>query len=208
MEDIIKYSKWFFAEWYDILNSVVENKVVPYRIATASKCKGDVLEIGAGTGANLDFVTNADSFTAVEPDIYMRRKFSKKSAKSNFNVNILNCYGENLPIPDNSFDSVFTTLVLCMVSDVEKVVSEAYRVLRPGGVFYFYEHVVSNKKFGHFVQKSLNPMWKLGTTGCHLDRDIKKTIKNGGFSKYDINEFPLKFPIGISIPNIVGYAIK
>ena len=56
MENDINYSKWFFAEWYDILNSVVEHKVIPYRLATASKCTGDILEIGAGTGANIDFI--------------------------------------------------------------------------------------------------------------------------------------------------------
>ena len=208
MGDIIKYSKWFFAEWYDVLNSVVEHKVIPYRIATASQCRGDILEIGAGTGANIDFIMNHHSFTAVEPDPYMRRKLQKSSQSSNIDVNILNSYGEKLDLPDNSFDSVFTTLVLCMVDDVEKVVSEAYRVLKPGGKFYFYEHVVSNRSSGYFVQKILNPIWKFATTGCHLDRDIIHIIKDTPFHCYDIEEFSLKFPIGISIPNIVGYAVK
>jgi ubiquinone/menaquinone biosynthesis C-methylase UbiE len=190
------------------LNSVVEHKVIPYRIATASKCKGDVLEIGAGTGANIDFIAKVDSFSAVEPDVYMRRKLLKTSFETNLDVNIFDYKGENLKFPDNSFDSVFTTLVLCMVTDVEKVVSEAYRVLKPGGKFYFYEHVVSDKYFGHFFQKILNPIWKWGTTGCHLDRDIKSMIETVPFKEVNIEEFTLQFPIRISIPNIVGYAIK
>ena len=208
LENDINYSKWFFAEWYDILNSVVEHKVIPYRLATATKCTGDILEIGAGTGANIDFIVNADSYTAVEPDIYMRRKLLKQCSGRNFDIDILDCYGENLNIPDNSFDSVFTTLVLCMVDDVEKVVSESYRVLKPGGKFYFYEHVVSTQYFGNFIQKSLNPFWKCATTGCNLNRDIKRIITTSQFSDFDIKEFPLKFPLGVSIPNIVGYAVK
>ena len=190
------------------MNSVVEHKIIPYRIATASKCKGDVLEIGAGTGANIDFIAKVDSFSAVEPDAYMRRKLLRTSLKTNLDVNIFDHKGEDLKFPDNSFDSVFTTLVLCMVTDVEKVVSEAYRVLKPGGTFYFYEHVVSDKDFGHFFQKILNPIWKWGSTGCHLDRDIKKNIETVPFKKIVIEEFSLGFPLRISIPNILGYAIK
>lgn len=138
----------------------------------------------------------------------MRRKLLKTLLETNREVNIFDYKGEDLKFPDNSFDSVFTTLVLCMVTDVEKVVDEAYRVLKPGGKFYFYEHVVSDKWVGHYFQKILNPIWKWGTTGCHLDRNIKKTIETVPFKEVIVEEFPLQFPIGISIPNIVGYATK
>lgn len=156
----------------------------------------------------MNFIVNANSITAVEPDIYMRRKLLKASFKSNLEVRIVDCKGESLNFTDNSFDSVFTTLVLCMVTDVEKVLSEVYRVLKPGGKFYFYEHVVSEHPFGHFIQCGLNPIWKWATTGCHLDRDIKKLIENTPFESCHVDEFSLRFPFGISIPNIVGYAVK
>ena len=53
-------SKWFFANWYDVLNSIVEPYVIPYRNQTTSKCEGHVVEIGGGTGANLLFFDKAE----------------------------------------------------------------------------------------------------------------------------------------------------
>ena len=48
-------SKWFFAHWYETLNSVVEPKVSPHRKNTAGKCTGEILELGAGGGLNLPY---------------------------------------------------------------------------------------------------------------------------------------------------------
>ena len=53
-------SKWFFANWYDVLNSIVEPYVIPYRKETTSKCEGHVVAIGRGTGANLLFFDKAE----------------------------------------------------------------------------------------------------------------------------------------------------
>ena len=136
-------SKWFFAEWYDLLNSVVESKVIPYRQLTAGKSLGDTLEVGSGTGANLPYYVDSKSLTMLEPDIHMTKKLITRVKSSGKDVQIVKSFGENLPFEDNSFDSVVTTLVLCMVKDVEKVVSEIHRVLKPGGKFLFYEHTVA-----------------------------------------------------------------
>ena len=201
-------SKWLFAQFYDVLNSVVESKVLPYRRMTAGRCEGHVLEIGAGTGANLSVLQHTSSITAVEPDRYMRRKLRSTARNHNMLVNISSCKGEGLSFPDDHFDSVFTTLVLCMVDDVEAVISEAYRVLRPGGKFYFYEHVVSKAPLGKGLQKLLNPFWRWVTTGCHLHRDIRRQLNDSQFQTVNLREFSLSLGIVIRIPNIVGYAVK
>ena len=141
-------SKWLFANLYNFLDSVVDPKVRPFRILTAGKCHGKVLEIGAGTGANLPFLPDAVEVVVIEPDKFMRSKLIAQSKRLGIDVQVLPSKGENLAFPDDSFDCVFTTLVLCMVDDVEKVLSEVYRVLKPGGQFYFYEHVISKTKLG------------------------------------------------------------
>ena len=204
----MQLSKWLFAQFYDVLNSVVESKVLPYRRMTAGRCEGHVLEIGAGTGANLSVLQHTSSITAVEPDRHMRRKLLSTARKHNVVVNISSCKGEGLSFPDDHFDSVFTTLVLCMVEDVEAVISEAYRVLKPGGRFYFYEHVVSKAPIAKGLQKLLNPFWRWATTGCHLHRDIKRHLHGSQFQTVNLREFSLSLGVVIRIPNIVGYAVK
>ncbi len=201
-------SKWFFAEWYDLLNSVVESKVIPYRELTAGKSQGDTLEIGSGTGANLPYFVDSKSLTMLEPDIHMTKKLITRVNSSGKDVQIVKSFGENLPFEDNSFDSVVTTLVLCMVEDVEKVVSEIHRVLRPGGNFLFYEHIVAETLPGRLLQHLLDPIWVLATTGCHLKRDILGIIKATPYTKVDHQTFNLNVGLPITIPNLVGSASK
>ena len=201
-------SKWLFAEWYDLLNSVVEPKVVPHRKLTAGMCTGSVLEIGAGTGANLEYLNRANKITLSEPDKYMQRKLEPLATTSSKPVELIENSGEYLPFRDNSFDSVLTTLVLCMVQDVDKVTKEAFRVLKPGGRYYFYEHVGAEKFTGRLLQKILDPVWKWGTTGCHLQRDLIKSIKNLPYSKLCLSKFQFSLGIPIVIPNIIGYVEK
>ena len=201
-------SKWFFAEWYDLLNSVVESKVIPYRQLTAGKSLGDTLEVGSGTGANLPYYVDSKSLTMLEPDIHMTKKLITRVKSSGKDVQIVKSFGENLPFEDNSFDSVVTTLVLCMVKDVEKVVSEIHRVLKPGGKFLFYEHTVAETLPGRLLQNLLDPMWILATTGCHLKRDILGVIESTPYTEVEHQTFNLNVGIPITIPNIVGSASK
>ena len=198
-------SKRLFAAWYDILNSGVEGRLTGYRQQTAGKTWGDVLEIGGGTGANLSFYPADVRLTVIEPDVHMIRRLRRKADRLGRDITVVPEAGENLPFPDASFDSVVTTLVLCMVDDVRRVALEARRVLRPGGVFFFYEHVASQNPRGHRWQSRLNPIWRLVTTGCNLDRDIAADISGSGFAQVDITEFDLSVGL-ITLPNIVGAA--
>jgi SAM-dependent methyltransferase len=199
-------SKWLFATWYDLLNSGVEGRVVPYRKLTAGNAWGDVLEIGGGTGANLPFYPESANITFIEPDAYMVRKLRRNIVRHKRSAAIVQQGGESLPFADASFDTVVTTLVLCMVSDADAVVREARRVLRPGGAFLFYEHVVSPRRRGRWWQHRLNPAWKCLTTGCNLNRDLTASIQNAGFTSVELEAFDLSVRLPVTIPNIVGIA--
>ena len=200
-------SKWFFAHWYEAVNSVVEPKVVPHRKDTAGKCTGEILELGAGGGLNLPYFDQNSPLTLVEPDKYMRAKLEKRISGLS-NARILADSGESLSLPNNSFDSAVSTLVLCMVDDPEKVVSEIHRVLRPGGRYFFYEHVLGDSRAGRRFQHVLNPIWKCLTTGCNLDRDIMKVIALQGFRHVSGSKFPMRIGLFPPIPNIVGWCVK
>ena len=201
-------SKYLFAQFYDLLNSCVEHKVIPYRMQTASQCVGNTLEIGAGTGANIPFFKNVTSLSLVEPDKHMRSKLINKFSSYMNSITLIDNVGEHLEVDNNSFDCVCTTLTLCMVKNPQQVIAEIYRVLKPGGTFYFYEHVVSKTRAGEQFQNKLNPFWEFVTTGCNLNRDIVNWLKPEPFTDVGVKEFNLKFPLGISIPNIVGEATK
>jgi ubiquinone/menaquinone biosynthesis C-methylase UbiE len=195
-----------FAASYDLLNSGVERRLSTYRARTAGRARGEVLEIGGGTGANLPFYTPEARLTFVEPNPHMVRRLRRKAAGLGRDIRVVSDVGERLSFPDGSFDSVVTSLVLCMVEDVERVVAEARRVLRPGGAFYFYEHVVSTRPAGRVWQARLNPVWRFVTTGCNLDRDIAGTIENAGFERVDFERFDLSVGLPVTIPNILGVA--
>ena len=199
-------SQRIFAASYDLLNSRVEGHLLPYRRQTAGQARGDVLEIGGGTGANLPFYPANVDLTVVEPNPHMAKRLIRRSAKLGRQVTIVPDVGEKLPFPDASFDSVVTTLVLCMVEDLHQVVREARRVLRPGGAFFFYEHVVSRDPRMRKWQDRLNPIWRYFTTGCNLNRDIAAAIESAGFSQVQLTDFNLSVGLPITIPNIVGVA--
>ncbi|MXY45518.1 MAG: class I SAM-dependent methyltransferase [Chloroflexi bacterium] len=199
-------SKRFFAAWYDLLNSGVEGRVVPYRRLTAGVAHGNVLEIGGGTGANLPFYPPDASITFIEPDPHMIRRLRRSIRKQGRQAAIVQRYGESLPFAAGSFDAVVTTLTLCMVSDADAVIRETRRVLKPGGNYLFYEHVVSPRSRGRWWQHKLNPTWKRLTTGCNLDRDLTVSICSAGFANVEFEAFDLSVGLPVTIPNIVGVA--
>ena len=202
----MRLSKWMFATCYDVLNLAVEHRLTTYREQTAGCVWGDVLEIGGGAGANLPFYPRGARLTIAEPDPHMAGRLIRKAARLDRAVTIVPDMGEKLRFADRSFDSVVTTLVLCMVEDLHQVVREAHRILRPGGTFFFYEHVVSRHDGGRKWQNRLNPVWRFLTTGCNLNRDIAGAIQSAGFKQVEFKAFDLSVGLPVTVPNIVGAA--
>ena len=201
-----KLSKRLFAAWYDLLNSGVESRVVPYRRLTAGLSLGRTLEIGGGTGANIPFYPPGVRLITVEPNPHMARRFIRTSQERRADTTVVSAIGESLPFADHTFDSVVTTLTLCMVKDLDAVIGEIRRTLRPGGRFLFYEHVISQDKRVGRLQTLANPFWKFATTGCNLDRDTLGAIRRSGFERIELRRFSLSVGLPITIPNIVGVA--
>ena len=196
-----------FAALYDVVNQSVESKLVEFRKMTAGVASGQVLEIGAGTGANFTFYRPDTKLTILENNEFMFPKIFNAASNCGIDTTLVKGSSFYIPFADNSFDSIVTTLVLCTVDDLEATLSEITRVLKSGGMFYFYEHVKSPEGFRGSFEDYINPIWKYLTNGCNLNRDLEKAISSCGFEKIYLQNHQLSVGLPITIPNIVGYAV-
>ncbi|QLH76634.1 class I SAM-dependent methyltransferase [Halosimplex rubrum] len=163
-----------FAAIYDPAMAVVERTLLrPHRSYLVDDIHGAVLDIGAGTGAMFpyfDAVADGNvSFHAIEPDPHMRRQASEKAVELELEIDLRAAGAESLPYEDDSFDVVIASMVFCTIPDIEAALSEVARVLRPGGEFRFFEHVLDDGWRAR-VQSLLAPVWKRVAGGCHLTR--------------------------------------
>ncbi|HYH54384.1 MAG TPA: class I SAM-dependent methyltransferase [Solirubrobacterales bacterium] len=160
--------------------------------------QGSVLELGAGTGLNLDlYPESLTGLTLTEPDPHMIKQLRKRVAEEGRAVEVIEAPAESLPFADDSFDTVALTLVLCTVPDPAAALQEIKRVLKPDGRFLFLEHVRSPDPSLAKWQDRLEKPWRFLGDGCHCNRDTVATISAAGFELGDVErpEFPKVIPI-------------
>lgn len=143
---------------------------------------GRVLEIGAGTGRNLDYYAESiERLVLSEPDPHMRARLGRRVA-GRAGVELSASESAALPFPERSFDVVVSTLVLCSVPDPERTLTELRRVLVPGGKLVFLEHVAADERPERLRwQERLDPYWSRIAGGCRLTRRTHELIVRTGF---------------------------
>ncbi|MGN6257730.1 MAG: class I SAM-dependent methyltransferase [Solirubrobacterales bacterium] len=142
-----------------------------------AQARGRVLELGAGTGLNLEhYPQEIESLTLVEPDPHMTKRLRPKLAQMGREAEVVEAPAERLPFPDDSFDTVAVTLVLCTVPDQDAALTEIARVLKPGGQLLFLEHVRSHDPGAAKWQDRLEGPWRFLGDGCHCNRDTAAAI--------------------------------
>ncbi len=177
----MKGHKWF-AAIYDRMMASEEKKFFgAIREEMLKDVSGEVLEVGAGTGANFPYYRNGAHIVATEPDPYMLARARKRAADVSANIEIHQAAAEELPFPDATFDFVIDTLVLCSVRDPRTALSEMKRVLKPGGELRLYEHVRYQNPIGAISQDIVTPVWRWFGAGCHPNRDTGRTLREAGF---------------------------
>ncbi|XP_038568533.1 methyltransferase-like protein 7A [Micropterus salmoides] len=170
-----------------------------------------ILEIGCGTGTNFQFYPPGSKVICTDPNPHFQ-KYLKKSMGENDHLKydrFVGASGEDMgSVPDESVDAVVCTLVLCSVNNIPQTLREAHRILRPGGAFFFIEHVMADPStWAYFFQHVLQPAWYYLGDGCMLTRETWKHLEAAGFSELKLRhvEAPLIFLIK---PHIIGYAVK
>ncbi len=182
-----------------------------WRRELLAQVSGEVLEIGAGTGANITLYSERVSrLMLTEPDRHMRRQLEEKITRHDPDrLGVSEGTAENIAADNESFDYVVTSLVCCSVTDLNASLREIKRVLRPGGGLVFMEHVAApDGSSRRRWQNRINPVWKAFMGNCHLNRETEQAIVEEGFEIVQIERESMHKALPIVRPTIRGIAIK
>ncbi len=148
-----------------------------------------MIEVGCGTGATFPHYAASARVLAVDANPHMiaaARRAAVHTVAASIEVRAADAAA--LPCADESMDAYVATLVLCSVSDIDAVLREAFRVLRPGGALRLFEHVAASSALGDVAQRLANPVWTRIADGCHLDRDPVRAAQRTGFRIVAVDE--------------------
>ena len=160
------------------------------------RAEGKVLEIGIGTGRNLEFYdpTKLTSLQGLDPADQMHSKAQKRARAAGLDVELITQSAQQIPAPDATYDTVVCTFTLCTIPDPVTALREMRRVLKPGGKLLFCEHGRSPEASVQRWQDRLTPWWKPFAGGCHLNRDVRAMLNDGGFAPTEIESSYLNGP--------------
>ena len=152
-------------------------KVVP-------EARGRILEVGMGSAINLPFYDpdKVEMVWGLEPSDGMRRKAAPRLEQAPFPVEWIGLPGEEIPLEDDSADTVLLTFTLCTIPDFSRALAQMKRVLKPGGRLLFAEHGASPDPKLRKWQDRWNPLWKRLAGGCHINREVPRLIEEAGFA--------------------------
>jgi len=175
-----------FAALYDRgLKATEEAGLGRMRAELLAKAGGRTLELGAGTGVNLDLYPEAvEELVLIEPDLHMAKRLRERLQLSSRSAKLVEAPAERLPFEGDSFDTAVTTLVLCTVPDPVAAIAELERVLKPGGRLLFIEHVRGEDPDLARWQDRLEKPWRFLGDGCHCNRDTLATL---GASRLEVD---------------------
>lgn len=176
------------SKFYDILESPMEMmSLKEWRINLMKELKGKVLEVGVGTGKNIEYYPDNIDITAIDFSEKMLGKAREKAQKYNKQVTLLQMDAQDMDFQDNTFDMVFTTCVYCSVPDPIKGLKEMRRVCKPNGKIIMIEHVRSEKKILGLIMDILNPI-VVNTYGANINRKTVQNVYNAGFGSIKVKD--------------------
>lgn len=199
-----------FAALYDpMMNAAEQAGMGRRRAELLVDARGDVLEVGAGTGANLrHYGPQVETLTLTEPEEPMATRLRARAAALSPTPRIVIVPAEHLPFDDESFDTVVCTLVLCTTADLAAALREMRRVLRPEGRLLFMEHVRSDDPRLARRQDRLNGVNRFLAYGCNCNRATIEAIGSHGFSVTRVERGDLrKTPTWLQ-PLMIGTATR
>lgn len=170
-------------------------EVAGHRKRVIEGLRGDVVEIGFGSGLNVPhYPVDVTTVFAVDPSLVGRKLSADRVAASSVPIKFVGLDGESLPLDDASVDAALSTFTLCTIPDAARAMREVYRVLRPGGRFHFLEHGLCPEPGVARWQHRINPIQRRVAGGCTLDRPIEDLIRDAGFEITELHHDQLAGP--------------
>lgn len=175
------YAKYFLPRFIDLAMRNKDTRRL--RAEWVPHARGEVLEVGSGSGLNLAFYTSdVRRVYGVDPSTELQTMARKRTVGLRLNVEFLSQSAEEeLPLPDKSIDTVLMTWTLCSIPDPQKALHQMKRVLKPDGRLIFLEHGRAPDAGVAAWQDRLNATWKCIGGGCHLNRKIDELLMQAGF---------------------------
>jgi ubiquinone/menaquinone biosynthesis C-methylase UbiE len=197
------YSDIVFPKFYDLICK--HKGFNNHRSALLSKVTaGKILEIGIGTGINMDFYPpQIAELSAIDPNPGMEKQLRDKLKNRKIKINFIRAGAEDLPFQDGSFDTVISTLTMCSIPNLGKALSEIKRVLKFDGKLFFLDHGLSRDPKIERIQRILNPIQKVIGCGCQLTVDIEHELIQAGFKILSLNVFYLE-----NAPKFLGHVYE
>jgi len=188
------YSKYVLPRLIDL---AMRNKdTTRLRAECVPQARGDVLEIGIGSGLNLQFYSSGvQRVYGVDPSLELQRMANKRVSAVPFEVEFLRQSAEQpLPLGDSSIDTVVMTWTLCSIPNPALALPQMKRVLKANGRLIFVEHGRAADPGVVVWQDRITPVWKRIGGGCHLNRKIDELIRAAGFHISELKTFYLPGP--------------
>lgn len=200
-----RFQSWFLASLDNMFHRIYGQR----KAALTHNLPGTIVEIGPGTGANFRYYPQGTKVIAIEPNVQMYARLTRKAKAHGIDLTLRGLKGESVDLADNSVDFVASTLVLCSVDNPAQVVSEIKRILKPGGHYMFIEHVAAREgTWLRQLQRAVRPPWQYAFEGCCPDRESWKVIEHAGFSALSLEHFDMRSPFIHIRPHIAGLATK
>jgi ubiquinone/menaquinone biosynthesis C-methylase UbiE len=179
-----------------LIDCTMQNKLATAeRACFVPLASGRVLEVGIGSGLNLPFYSrNVTALIGVDPSGELWQLARQRVAAAAFPVEYIGLSGEQMPLEDETFDTVVTTWTLCTIPNPVTALKEMRRVLKPGGLLIFVEHGRAPDRRVQVWQNRLHPLWRRITGGCNLNRMIDTLIAEAGFRICQIDRGYVKGP--------------
>ena len=159
------------------------DKIVPL-------ARGEVLEVGIGTGLNLPHyrAEQIERIWGLDPATQMNRTTRKRLCGTGLDLELLALSAERIPVENDRFDTVVLTYTLCSIPAPVTALREMKRTLRPGGRLLFCEHGLAPEPSIARWQRRLTPAWRRIAGDCHMDRDVPALLDAAGFKVDDLQQ--------------------
>jgi SAM-dependent methyltransferase len=198
---ISRFNAWFFRAFDRYINHISRRHKAA---AFADVASSQVVELGAGVGANLAYLPEGVHLIAVEPSLRMHDALRQRASDAGVELTLIPHGAEAIPLSDASVDEVICSLVLCTVEDPARVLAEVRRILRPGGRFRFVEHVAApGWSPRRWLQHTIRRPWAWLYEGCDLERDTAAEVLAAGFSDVALQRGRLQRSAFIPVNSVV-----